>query len=297
MKIAFIWQGSSQPAIFNRWNDGLRAAMKSVENFHEVVYREPWDNFDDVDLILYWEAPCTARGDAEHYNKVRNLNKKKILLFAGGPVEYADAVGFDLYLVESKINEDEFSAIGLPWKRAFGVNTNIFKPMNLEKEWDGIHHATSASWKRQWLLAEALGAKALVVGREQPSDPMPFVLSRELGARVIPEQPYEEVAKLLNKSHTFVQTSEYWGGGQRATLEAMACGIPPIVMEDSPKNREYVEESGFGEVVPPDAPSIRAAVERLKKSHDPRKGIEYVRSKWKHTHYASNILQAIESIC
>jgi glycosyltransferase involved in cell wall biosynthesis len=299
MRIAFIWQGSSKPEIFSHWNDGLRTAMRSVENFHEVVYREPWDNLDDVDLILYWESPCTANDNKNgtHYNRIRKMDKKKILLFAGGPINLIDAIGFDLYLVESKINEDEFLSIGLPFRRAFGVNTNIFKPMNEEKIWDGIHHAASASWKRQHLMAEALKEKCLVVGREQSNDHMTFVRSRELGALVIPEQPYEEVAKLINRSHFLIQTAEFWGGGQRATLEAMACGVPVICMEDSPKNREYVEESGFGMVVYPHPDAIRDAVKFLKEHPlPPKQGTEYVRSKWKHTHYASNILSAIESI-
>ena len=48
------------------------------------------------------------------------------------------------------------------------------------------------------------------------------------------------------------------------TLEAMACGVPVVCMEDSPKNREYVEESGFGKVVYPNKEEIKRAVEEIK---------------------------------
>lgn len=299
MKIAFLWQGISDPVIRDHWKDGLYAAMKLVEKEHEIVYREPWDNLEDVDFILYWESPCTANGkNGAHYNAVRKMKKPKIMLFSGGPVRYEDCEGFDLFLVESKINEEEFQKIGLPWLRAFGVNTDIFKPVKVEKKYDGIHHGASASWKRQWLMADALGEKALVIGREQPEDMHPFNESRRLGATVIGQTEYVDLPKYICSAHTMCQTSEYWGGGQRATLEAMACGIPPIVMSDSPKNREYVEESGFGLVCEPNAQSIKTAVEELKNHpQDPNIGINYVLSKWTPKHYADKILQAIDIVC
>lgn len=299
MRIAFVWQGVSDQNIKSHWKDGLWAAMQIVEKKHDVVYREPWDNLDGVDCVLYWEAPCTANGkNSEHYNRVRRLNIPKIMLFAGGPIRADDCDGFDLYLVESKINEDEFSAIGKPWMRAFGINTKIFKPIHTEKIYDGIHHAASASWKRQWLMAEALKEKALVIGREQPEDMHPFNESRRLGAVVMSQAEYEELPKYICSAHTLCQTSEYWGGGQRATLEAMACGIPVVVMSDSPKNREYVEESGFGIVCDPNPSQIKEAVAKLKDNPlDPSIGINYVLSKWTEKHYAEAILKAIDNVC
>ena len=146
-------------------------------------------------------------------------------------------------------------------------------------------------------MAEALGDRCLVVGREQPEDIWPFQRSKELGATVMGQQPFTEVARLINQSYTLCQTSEFWGGGQRATLEAMACGVPPIVMTDSPKNREYVEEAQFGKVVEPSAPQIKLAVEELKNNPpDPMIGVNYIKSKWTAKHYADKLKQAIWSI-
>jgi glycosyltransferase involved in cell wall biosynthesis len=296
--LAFIWQGSSKPEVFSWWNDGLRQAMLLLEKKYEVHYKEPWDEITE-DIVLYWEAPVTAVGkNGEFYNKIRNLPQKKILLFAGGAIRPEWVAGFDHICVESKINLLELQSMGFSVSTAFGINDSVFKPMNLEKKWDGIHHATSASWKRQWLMAEALGNKCLVVGREQPEDMWPFQRSKELGATVMGQHSFEEVAKLINQSHTLCQTSEFWGGGQRATLEAMACGVPPIVMTDSPKNMEYVEESGFGKIVEPSAPQIKLAVEELKANPpDPMIGVSYVKSKFTARHYADNLLKAINLIC
>lgn len=300
MKIAFLWQGIS--GRYGLWKDGLYAAMKLIEQQHEVRYFDTTDIHSLIefapDRVLYWEAPCTFAGkDRDNYWAAQELPFKKALLFAGGPVKREWCDGFDLFFVESKVNEEDFANLGLPWKRAFGVNTQVMRPEKQPKVFDGVMQATCASWKRHWLLAEALQSKAAICGRFQESDPMGFMRAREHGAAVFPELSAEGVASLLNMSHTMVNCSDVWGGGQRATLEAMACGIPPIVMEDSPKNREYVEEADFGSVVPPEPRMIKIAVESLKFGGiNPQKGIQYIQSKWTERHYADAILEGISSL-
>jgi glycosyltransferase involved in cell wall biosynthesis len=293
-KICFIWQGVTDH--YNSWGDGLHWAMKELEKSHEVIYREPWDEIPSDYIVFYWEAPCTINGkNSNHYLRVRGLPNKKALLFAGGAIQREWLDGFDHVFVESKINEQELGEMGFPHTVAFGTNTNIFKPLNLKKKWVGIHHGASASWKRQWLMAEALGDKCLVVGRFQEEDPFPFEESRRLGAEVMEAQPARVIAKLLNQSEVLIQSSEFWGGGQRATIEALACGIPVICMTDSPKNREYIEESGCGLVVEPDANRIREAVAEIQTWDSRRRqnGVEYIRNKWTHYHYADNLLRGV----
>lgn len=294
MKINFVWQGSSDSEVFSHWNDGLRAAMRLIEQRHEVSYREPWDDLMG-DIILYWEAPCTVNGkNAEHYRKVQSSSIRKALLFAGGPMKPDGLIGFDHIFVESKINAEELDMLDYPHSTAFGINENIFFPTNEPKKYDAITVGTCASWKRQDLVGKALGPRALIVGRNQDTDPAPFIEARKFGAQVIDdERSYEDVARLTNQARCAVNAADRWGGGQRATLEAMACGLPVVCMEDSPKNREYVEESGFGIVVPPDVSHIQKAVnEAITWRSDA--GPEYVKSKWTSRHYADALLDWIE---
>lgn len=290
--IAFVWQGIT--GRYGVWNDGLRLAMRLIGDRHEVTYHEPSDEIPADAIVLYWEAPCTIQGkDSENYRRVRNLPNRKALLFAGGPIQREWLDGFDHVFYESKINGDELRALGVPCSLAFGINDEIMRPIPSEKLYAGIHHGTCASWKRQWLVAEALGDRAVVVGRYQETDPRPFDDCKRLGTLVLPEHEPAGVAKLLSQSEACVQTSDYWGGGQRCTLEAMACGIPVVCMSDSPKNREYVEESGFGAVCEPNAEDIRRAVESVR-GMDPQIGVDYVKSKWTGRHYANALLEWIE---
>lgn len=298
-KIAFVWQGIGEKKIYGQWGDGLRRAMELIAKDHIVSYHEPFEDIKDVDVILYWEAPVTCCGkDRDNYAKVRNNPLKKILLFAGGQIKPEWVTGFDLLCVESKIDADTCEDWGIPYRTAFGVDTHTMKPEKQPKVFDAVFPSTCAGWKRQGLFSRALQDKGVICGRYQESDPIGFLNARENHTLVLPELPYPAVSALYNASHCCVNTSEFWGGGQRTTLEAMACGIPVIVMADSPKNREYVEESGAGLVVEPSEEAIRGAIEEIKKwtPEERARGRKYVESKWTAEHYAISILQGIKSI-
>lgn len=292
MKIAFVWFGIT--GRYGIWKDGLWRAMKHIESIHTVTYHEPFDEIPKDAIILYWEAPCTINGkDKETYLRIKNLPNKKALLFAGGPIRREWLDGFDHVFVESKVNSDELEALGISHSTAFGINEEIFKPQFKLKKWVGMHHGTCASWKRQWLLGEALGSQGMVVGRYQETDPRPFDECKKLGVTVLPEKQPEEVCELINQSSVCVQTSDVWGGGQRCTLEALACNVPVVCMEDSPKNREYVEESGCGAVTLPNARDIQRTVIVVASTDYGTRGRDYVMSKWTSKHYANNLLEWI----
>jgi glycosyltransferase involved in cell wall biosynthesis len=302
VKVDFLWYGLK--GRYGIWMDGLWAAMRILGKEFDVEYKEPTDEVRPDAIVLLWEAPITAQHPENGiwYRKVCELPNKKILLFAGGEIRSEWIEDFDHVCVESRINASELEMLEIPHSTAFGINTGIWHPgfTVYEQRWSGIHHGTCASWKRQWLVGEALGDKGLIIGRNQESDPYPFERCRELGTKVMDEMEPMHLMRYMNSCDTCVQTSDYWGGGQRCTLEAMACGIPVICMTDSPKNREYVEESGFGLVVEPNAQAIKEAVEYIQthpEEFPKEKGIDYVKSKWSEEHYAKNLKEAINNLC
>ena len=291
-QIDFYWQGVTDAK--QRWRDGLWAAMQLLERKHDVEYKEPWEAPRKDAILFHWEAPCTVNGtNKEHYEAVRQQPNKKVLLFAGGPLRQEWVAGYDMLAVESKINEDECAELGIPYARAFGVNTAIFHPMSSKKYYTTVTHGTSASWKRQWLVCQAMGEKALVFGQPQETDTRPFDECEQCGSMVLHQQSYTDTNKHLNHAKVSVNCADFWGGGQRATLEAMACNLPVVVMKDSPKNREFVEEAGIGAVVDPQPERIREAVESLVGTTG---GRDYVMGKWTPQHYADALQSIIHNI-
>lgn len=304
MKIAFVWQGISDEKTRDAWQDGLRYAIDKIGEKHKVTFYEPWDDIVGEDIILYWEAPVTAQGaNAPHYHKVRQNPTKKALLFAGGLIKKEWVNGFDLLFVESKINEGECDALGIPWHHAFGINHTKFKRTKNagarldRKQYKAGLHGTCASWKRQWLIGEAFGKDAWLAGKGQDSDPYPFRRCEELGVEMNGTMFPRFIAEKLEKTWVLVNPADYWGGGQRATLEAMSCGVPVVCCNDSPKNMEFIQESGFGAVCEPTAESIRNAVEGLVNNYpDFNIGVNYILNKWSGDIYAEQLLEGIKKI-
>ncbi len=293
-KIGLVWQGVD--GRYGKWRDGLWAALKILEKKYDIEYIEPTADLSKYDVLLYWEAPCTINGEfRENYMKIMYYGCPKALLFAGGQImkEWVDE--FDAVCVESQINVQDFNEIYIDTTTAFGINTKVFKPYNVKKKYKAVHHGTCAMWKRQDLLAKTFGKDALLIGRDQESDPLMFQEARILGAEVKDELYEEDLAKAVCSADVLVQSSDFWGGGQRCTLEAMAAGLPVICMSDSPKNMEYVEESGAGLVCDPNPEAIQEAYDKIMKDYKnySQKGIKYVKSKWTEQHYADNLEKVI----
>jgi len=285
MKIAFLWEGVSY-----RWpdrtHDGLWAAIQILQERHQILCLEPDDERAIMafapDAILYW-APFTARTK----NLVTQYPFKKAICFAGGPIEPGNVDGFDLYFTESEINEIELALLGKPFMRAFGVNEQLYKPMEVPKRYTAAFAGSFALWKRPELFAKAVGKGGIWIGQKQPHETIAYEVCEQHGVETRDELLSEEVPPILNAANCVLNTAGEWGGGQRLTLEAMACNVPVIVMHDAPKNKEFVEESGCGLVCYASVEAIKDMLPRAMALRQDSRA--YVLSKWTAKHYADKL--------
>ena len=200
----------------------------------------------------------------------------------------------DIIFVESQVYYDDLKGSAKKVVKAFGTNTEIFHPIEQPKIFDACFPATFAGWKRHELFAEAMGSKGLACGWFQLQEPQCFQVCREKGTALLHHQNAESVNLIYNMSRTCVVTSNSHGGSQRTVLEAMACNIPVIVMQDSDKTTEYIRDCGVGEIVSPTPGAIREAVERLKdKKVNTR---EWILANYSEKIYAQKLKEGILSI-
>ena len=103
---------------------------------------------------------------------------------------------------------------------------------------------TFAALKNQWP-----SAVLVVVGKGELEGPLAdYVRGRKIpDVRLLGFIPNEDLPRVYNCADFFIMSSTY-EGQPVVLLEAMACGLPPI-LPDIPAMRDIVEESGLGQLV------------------------------------------------
>lgn len=224
------------------WRDGLWAALKLLEKDYEIAWynlhgitegSEVLDQFSDHDyFILGWGA-FGSRVD----RFMQILSGKKGLCIAGNALPPLTRHIYDVLFYETDWYKPQIADHPNIIK-AFGVNTDIYRPRKLPKVWDFLTVGAFAAWKRQHLLTNKHGRR-LAVGQIQQGnlqESMIIVHSLVTGGCMVSDmvEP-EELAQLYNRSRCVYIPANIDGGGERAVLEARACGIPVEVEHDNEK--------------------------------------------------------------
>jgi len=231
----------------DNWRDGLHAAVKLLENDFDVG----WVNLakgqpvpESAERLLAWGAFGSNAERACHQVKAG----QKLLQVGGVAMPGNNA--WDVVFAETDWHLQRLrTQITGPTRllRAFGVNTDIYRPLfdaegeELSKVYDWITVGALASWKRLERIARLSGSKLAVV-QTQPnnraeSDPILAALLAG-GVQVSSFVEPEKLAQLYNMSKACFIPADINGGGERAVLEARACGLPVQIESDNPKLAE-----------------------------------------------------------
>lgn len=305
------------------WKDGLAAAVKILHGRHDVRFFTctdrtydfviPHDYFDihfvrsgepmlaavsafKPDVILHWADTTRPNSSVG-----RKLGIPQAICFAGGEPFGPTHQDFDHVFVESQSYFDRFADRGISVSTAFGTNTELFDPshpmvVRQKKQFDVIFPATYCDWKRHNLLGDACaGMKVVTSGFMYPDhEQWCYEFPQDCAFTVLPHVSAETLRHLYAASKVCVVTSVWYGGSQRTVLEAMAMNVPLVVMTDSDKCSEYVNDAGIGMSVVPEPGEIRkAALEMARQKVDSR---SYVLSKWSEKHYADAIEEGLKKI-
>ena len=318
MRIAFIhdWNPDLEQEL--TWRDGLSAAVRILASRHELkfftcgdtpfVLPHPYFPIHVVqtgdpmleavkefapDVILHWADMTRPNADIG-----RKLGIKQAVCFAGGNPYGEMLPNFDHVFVESAVYKQKFEERGIPVSTAFGTNTELFDPSRFvqAKYFDACFPATYCDWKRHHLLVEALrGLKVVTSGfMYQHQEQYCWQIPQDNGFLVLPHVSAETLAHLYAASKACVITSHWTGGSQRTVLEAMAMNVPLVVMSDSDKCREYVEECGIGQVADPVPALIREAYEMVVGTKVDTRA--YILSKWSEHHYADALEAGLKTL-
>ena len=234
------------------WKDGLFAAIELLEKDFDIARLNirPYSlenkpvqiDFNNYDFVLGWGAFDSPVDKLLQTPVVQNSNIHVGLCMAGYAPYKIQVYDILFYEVENWSKEwlKEQNYKG-KIAHAFGVNTDIFKPLLLtttSKLWDYLTVGAFALWKRQNLICTKNGSK-MALGQIQKGNMMEsldiigdlLVGGCGVSGQVIPEM----LARFYSAANIVYLPADLNGGGERAVLEARACGISVEVEEDNPK--------------------------------------------------------------
>lgn len=235
------------------WMDGLSAALDLLEEDFEIekmnLYplRNQKDWIDkipkgDFDFVLGWGAfesspdvlGIDIKPDAKHG-----------LCIAGNVTAPHTTVDYDVLFYETDWVDQFYLPEHRNAHKAFGINSDLFcKPtIPMPIVWDYIGVGSFAAWKRWEKMADKPGCK-LVVGEYQlNNEPESLGIVRHLvanGVMVSPQVHPLDLVNLYYWSRKLYIPADINGGGERAILEARACGLEVEIEDDNPKLKELL---------------------------------------------------------
>ena len=224
MKIAFIWWFDQASGIFQNWRDGLRAAMEEIEKKHEIGWYldKTMPDPGDSDFLLFWSS-----SNEDYFNELDKFKERKGLCLTTDPRNIENLKKLDVVFVESQPIYDQCEMHGIRTIKAFGTDSDFFKPKDVKKDIEYFYPATFSPWKRQDEIAH-LGEKLLCVGTIQPDGGKQYTACEEAGVKLEPGYfPAEKIRDYYQRAKNVTIPAIH--GSERTVLEAMSTNILPTV--------------------------------------------------------------------
>lgn len=192
-------------------------------------------NHELYDFVLGWGG-----FESKVERAIRDLPCKKGLCIGGNAFPPIHTDDYDVLFFETEWYRPQLTEHRNAVK-AFGVNTQIYYPNPVDKLFNIITVGAFANWKRHFMLRGRSG-KRLAVGQIQKGnieESMNIALHLVKDGVIVSDMVEPEyLAKLYNASYLCYIPSDINGGGERAILEARACGISVECAGDNPKLKE-----------------------------------------------------------
>lgn len=217
-------------------DDGLHAALRLLEDSYDIT----WCHVDNPVFVDYDFVLAQGSFSSKVHQVAQELPGKKGLLIAG-TADPNNESEYEVIWYENEWYKPKLSHSNI--YHGFGVNTDVFKPLQLPKLWDFISVGSFSLWKRHNKIINKDGLR-LVIGQIQQNNLTESMLIiaelLQAGVMVSDMVTSKELAAIYNLANTVFIPAQINGGGERAVLEARACGVKVDVEDDNPKLQEYL---------------------------------------------------------
>lgn len=237
----------------DRWSDGFQQALQIIQQTPQFtikqlnVFDSPKEDLNKYDLVL---VKGGFNGKVHEYAKnfFQNNNDKKtkvgICISTIAKPTHQDLHFYDVLFYETEWYKqyaglDRHNNIF----HAFGIDKSIMKNMNIKKKYDYIFIGNTKYYKRPERFLEKKGNNIAIAQWFDKNIEQKFKDKKILTLDFVTQQ---ELANYYNLSKTLYIPATIDGGGERALLEARACGINVEIEKDNLKLKELLTSPIYG---------------------------------------------------
>lgn len=225
MKIALVWWWDKAEETEPYWRDGLRAAMEYIGENHDVdILLGEQQPQEDYDAVIYW-----GDSNGAFFQDIETVKGKKGMILTTDPQNIENLKKMDVIFCETQPVYEEVRRTGLRAVKAFGTDTDFFKPKkSAPKDIEYFYPATFSPWKLQSHIAY-LGERLWCVGTVQPDGKDELKACQEAGVNIA--EGYfkaEHIRDLFQRAQHVIIPAVH--GSERTVLEALSTGIVPEVL-------------------------------------------------------------------
>jgi len=248
VRILVVYYITSEARLQTEWADGFAAGARRLSDDNETHwYNLAVDGPDQIDARRNYDFVLAKSNWGWHVDRFVRRE------LAGTAVRRGIAISGSARLPSAKrARFYDVLFYETDWYRpyveshprvyhAFGVNTDIMNPsvQQAEKQYDWMTVGAFQSHKRQWLILNKPGKK-LAVGDVGEADPDILRQLRAGGVEIHDYVSQERLATLYGQARYVYVPATLHGGGERALMEAQACGTPVAIEPDNPKLAELL---------------------------------------------------------
>lgn len=235
---------------YNNWEDGFTKAIDLLSEDYEITmynledYKPSAEKLNQYDLVI--GKSCWNWIVDNYISSLKELKTLKGIfvscsqkpLYTFQIWEY-DIIWYETHDYRKFLNNHPMSF------HAFGINSDIFYPENLEKTIDILSIGGLHKYKRFEKLNDKPGNIKVIIGDIQTKDADVILKELDPSIEIKEFTNQKDLAKYINSSKLVYIPANSQGGGERAVLEAKACGVPVMVEEDNQKLIDLRDSPNF----------------------------------------------------
>lgn len=244
MRINLVHAIPSVSSAFGQDFDGFSAAIDEVAKHHQVrwlnvhPYNDDWREnrrlVADADFVLV-RSDWGWYPDALAAPLLTRSGVPAGLVIAGSsrPQSLRQSLRYDVLFYETPWYEQFVGDHPLAIE-AFGIDTRVMRDTGTARDIDWLFVGRLAAFKRPERLLAKSGRRVIVGDLSSASESTRHRF-RAHGIELVDHVQPAQLAQLYNRSHHALVPCTLQGGGERAVLEARACGCRVEIADDNPK--------------------------------------------------------------